>query len=303
MDVVVLGGGALGSLFAARLAAADRTVSLVDRDPEHVAAARAGLVVRGRDPVSVSVDAHTDPVAAGPADALLVCVKSYDTGAALDEATALYDETTDVCTLQNGLGNAEAIAEYAPSERVVAGTTAHGATLEGPGVVRHAGAGPTRIGRYFAPNDPRVRSLAGALADAGLGGAVTDSPRDAVWEKLLVNVGINAATALARVRNGALDTPPGRRTVRRAVNEGVRVARAEGRSVSDAAERALQVARDTADNVSSMRADVEAGRRTEVAAVNGAVVDRAERHGLPAPVNRTLADLLALASQGARGQP
>jgi 2-dehydropantoate 2-reductase len=302
MHVVVLGGGALGSLFAARLAAADRDVSLVDRDPDHVAAARAGLTVRGHDPVSVPVEAYTDPADAGRADALLVCVKSYDTGAALDGATALYDETTDVCTLQNGLGNAEAIAERVPEKRVIAGTTAHGATLEGPGVVRHAGTGPTRIGRYFAPNDTRVQDLADALDDAGLDAAVTDAPRDAVWEKLLVNVGVNAATALARVPNGALDTPPGRRTVRRAVNEGVRVARAEGRTVDDAAERALRVARDTADNVSSMRADVAAGRRTEVAAINGAVVERAERHGLPVPVNRTLADLVALAGQGARGQ-
>jgi 2-dehydropantoate 2-reductase len=135
-----------------------------------------------------------------------------------------------------------------------------------------------------------------AAALAPLDPTVVDDIRDAVWEKLLVNVGINAATALARVPNGALIDGPGERVLEAAVAEARRVAAAEGREVSaDAAERALDVAESTATNVSSMRADLEAGRRTEVEALNGAVVARGEAHGVPTPVNRTLADLVWLA--------
>ncbi|MFB6270849.1 MAG: ketopantoate reductase family protein, partial [Halobacterium sp.] len=235
---------------------------------------------------------------ASNADVLVLLVKSYDTGEAMADVAG-HLEGADVLTLQNGLGNAETIAEYVPAERVVEGTTSHGAVVEGPGHVRHAGTGDTTIGRYFAENDARVDAIADALTAAGIETTVTDDPERAVWTKVLVNAGINAATALARVPNGALvETNAGERLLGRAVEEGEAVARAAGVDVpADVVERTRSVAERTATNRSSMRQDLERGRRTEVEALNGELARRAAAHGVDAPVNQTLADLLRLASR------
>ncbi|WP_232688313.1 ketopantoate reductase family protein [Halobacterium zhouii] len=298
MRVVVLGAGSLGSLVGGLLAMTDADVTILGRESEHVEAVRErGLRVVHPDGTDSTVDVPvaTDAAAAADADLLVVCVKSYDTDEAVSGVASHLDET-DVLTLQNGLGNAETIAAAVPEERVIAGTTTHGAVIESPGVVRHAGRGDTTIGRCFAVNDDRVQATATLLSDAGLSATVTDDPKAAVWEKVLVNAGINAATALARVPNGALvESEPGEGLLERAVWEGVRVARAEGVDVpEDCVERTREVAERTATNHSSMRQDVEAGKQTEIEALNGALARRADDHGVDAPVNETLADLVRL---------
>jgi 2-dehydropantoate 2-reductase len=301
MRIVVLGAGSLGSLLAGALVGSDADVTLLGREGEHVRRVRAdGLRFThpdGREE-QIPLDAATDPAAAADADLLVVCVKSYDTGDAL-AGVADHLDGADVLTLQNGLGNAETIAEYVPRERVLAGTTTHGAVREAPGHVRHAGRGDTTVGRYFAENDARVEAAADCLTAAGIETTVTDDPESAVWTKVLVNVGINAATALARVPNGALvESESGERVLRRAVEEGIAVARPEGVAVpEDAVERTRAVAERTATNPSSMRQDVERGRRTEVEALHGAVVRRGATHGVETPVNETLADLVRLAEE------
>jgi len=299
MRVVVLGAGSLGSLVGGLLATTDADVTLLGRENAHLdAVASDDLRVERPDGTTemARVDTATDPEVAGDADAVVVCVKSYDTAEAVaDVAPHLGD--ADVVTLQNGLGNAETIAERVGEERVVVGTTTHGAVLEAPGRVRHAGTGDTTIGRYAGGNDERVREFADLLSAADIETAVTDDPARAVWTKVLVNAGINAATALARVPNGALvDAEAGERVLRRAVGEGVAVARAEGVDVpDDVVERTREVARDTASNRSSMRQDIESGSRTEIEALNGELARRASEHGVDAPVNETLADLVRLA--------
>lgn len=301
MQIVVLGAGALGSLFAGRLAASDADVTLLGRASEHFErVATAGLELTHPDgsDETVAVETATDPDVVADADALIVCVKSYDTDGAV-ASVANYLSDTDVLTLQNGLGNADSIADHVPDEHVIAGTTTHGATVESAGHVRHAGMGDTTIGQYFAPNDDAVDSLAGVLTDAGIETTVTDDPEKAVWTKVLVNAGINATTALARVPNGALvEDEAGERVLRRAVVEGLEIARAEGVDVpEDVVERTRDVAERTASNRSSMRQDVEAGRRTEIEALNGELARRADAHGIDASVNETLADLTRLAEK------
>lgn len=306
MRVVVQGPGSLGSLVAGLLAAAGEDVALLGRpDSDHLdRVAAEGLVVEGPDGSQRTTHpaTATDPAVVADADLVVVCVKSYDTEAAA-EALSGSLAGAGVLTLQNGLGNAETLAEYVPETAVLAGTTTHGAVLEGPGVVRHAGAGETTVGRYAGETDGFVREVADTLSAAGLGAAVTDDPQRAVWTKVLVNVGINAATALARVPNGALvEHEAGERLLERAVEEGATVARAEGVDVpDDAVERAREVAQRTASNHSSMRQDLERGSRTEVEALHGALADRAREHGVDAHVNQTLADLVRLAERAGGG--
>jgi len=301
---VVQGAGSLGSLFGGLLATAGEDVTLLGRPGEHLdRIADDGLVVEHPDggETTTAPGTATDPTVVADADLVVVCVKSYDTADAARDL-ADYHDGADVLSLQNGLGNAETLAEHVPPGAVVAGTTTHGAVLAAPGVVRHAGEGDTTVGRYFAPNDAAVRDVAETLSAAGLDATVTDDPERAVWTKVLVNTGINAATALARVPNGALvETEAGERLLERAVEEGAAVADAAGVDVpDDVVERTREVARQTASNRSSMRQDVERGSRTEVEALHGALVERADDRGVDAPVLRTLADLVRLAERGAR---
>ena len=301
MRVVVQGAGSLGSLVGGLLAAAGEDVTLLGRPGEHLDRVGAeGLVVEHVDGGETTTHPETasDPAVVADADLVVVCVKSYDTTDAARELAGHLDGA-DVLSLQNGLGNAETLAEHVPPEAVLAGTTTHGAVLEEPGVVRHAGEGDTTVGRYFAGTDQFVETVAATLSNAGLAATVTADPERAVWTKVLVNAGINAATALARVPNGALvEAESGERLLASAVAEGERVADAAGVDVpDDVLEQTREVARQTASNHSSMRQDVERGSRTEVEALHGALAERADEHGVDAPVLQTLADLVRLAER------
>jgi 2-dehydropantoate 2-reductase len=296
MNVVVIGAGAMGSLFGALLAEAGHTVRLLDIWPEHVAAINAGglTVERSGKTRSVRVKAVTDPAEAGSADLAVVFVKSAHTADAARTAAALVGRSGIVLTLQNGLGNADVITRIAATATVIAGTTAHGATLLGPGRIRHAGVGPTTIGRWAGESTDAADRVAAAFNQAGIETEVAADVRRVIWEKLIVNVGINAITALTGIKNGQiLDLETTRELSRVAVAEAVAVAAAHGVTIrEDAAEHVLAVARATAANRSSMGQDVDHGRRTEIDAINGAVVRQAESVGIPVPVNRTLTALV-----------
>lgn len=311
MRIAVLGAGAMGSLFGGLLAAAGEDVTLVTRNAEHVAAINErGLRIVdavSEDPSDggtdasderiVSVPATTDPTTVGTVDVVLVFVKSYATAEAMADAGSLLGPETDVLTLQNGLGNAEAITDFVSLRRVLVGVTTHGAMRPAPGLVAHTGRGDTALGRWRGAVDDRTTAVATRLTAAGIPADVVDDPERLVWEKVIVNVGINAPTALARVENGALArTAAGQHLLRTAVNEARAVARARGHDVrADAVEYAIDVAERTASNRSSMRVDLESGRRTEIEALYGAVLDRAETAGIDVPVVRTLAELVRLA--------
>ena len=288
MEVVVFGAGSLGSLVGGALARA-HPVTLVGRDP-HVARVReSGLRVSGRIEAHVRPDAVTD--AAGlSADLAVVTVKAFDTGAAADAlATA---DVARVLSLQNGLTEETLSARLdAP---VLAGTATYGARLADPGHVECTGVGEIALGRVEGGDSPAADRIAAGFRDAGLHAvAAADMPRRR-WRKLAVNAGINPVTALSRVENGALSDDPAADAARRAACEAARVARAEGTDLSDTDATAAveRVVADTAANRSSMLQDVSAGRRTEVDAISGAVVERAVRHGVEVPTNRTFADLL-----------
>lgn len=303
MRIAILGAGAMGSLFGGLLAIAENDVSLITRSRDHVSAVNdRGLLVEWMDGTEqlIEVSATTNPADLDDPDLLVVFVKSYDTDGALESAKPLLDGNPTVLTLQNGLGNPETITDYVPEESVVAGTTSMGAVFEEPGRVRHAGAGQTVVGRYFGVNDDEVDRIATALTRAGAETTVAGDIQEAIWEKALVNVGINAASALARVRNGAFaETEPGKALLERAIAEGATVARAEGLTVADdIVDRATDVATVTSTNHSSMRQDVESKRRTEIESINGEIVRRAQAHDVAVPVNRTLTQLIRLAEEG-----
>ena len=281
MDICVFGAGSLGSLLGGMLAP-DHEVTLVGRAPHVERVRESGLRLTGALEEQVRPRARTEPPPGG--DLALVTVKSFDTPAA---ARVLGERSFDaVCSLQNGMGNERVLAERL--ETVLAGTCTYGARMPEPGVVECTGVGEVVLGAPGGGTSSAAERVGQALATGLETTDAADMPRR-LWEKLAVNAGINAVTALARLPNGALVEGPGEPLARAAAAETQRVARTTGVDLEGAPERAISVAETTAANSSSMRQDVEAGRRTEIDAINGYVLDRAEN---PVPVNATLARLV-----------
>jgi 2-dehydropantoate 2-reductase len=292
VDILVFGAGSLGSLVGGLLART-HDVTLLGREP-HIGAVRAdGLRIQGALSAAVSPDAVTT-VTERSFDLAVVTVKAFDTDAA---ATALGGVDLDaVLSLQNGLGNEERLAAAVDCP-VLAGTCTYGARLAAPGRVECTGVGEVALGPRSGGSSPVADEVGAAFGEAGIETAVaTDMPRR-LWEKLAVNAGINAVTALARVANGALVAGPGGESSRAAAREVARVAREQGVDLSEETVVAAveRVADATAANDSSMLQDVRSGSQTEIDAINGAVVDRADA---PVPVNETLTALVRAWERG-----
>lgn len=292
MNIVVFGAGSLGSLIGGLLTReCDTDVTLVGRDP-HIAAIRdTGLSIEGAISEHITLDAYT--TVPESADMAIVTVKSFDTEAAADALSGC--DLTMVLSLQNGIGNEETLAEeLGEYATVLAGTCTYGAMQTDPGYVRCTGIGEIVLGptgQRDTEQMDRANRIGRLFERARINTTVArDMPRR-LWEKLAVNAGINAPTALARIENGALADGPARETARRAARETARVARSEGVDLPD--ERAIEaletVIEATAHNRSSMLQDIRSGRRTEIDSINGYV---AECTAVKTPINRTLAQLL-----------
>ncbi len=298
MKIAVVGAGAMGSLFGALLAEAGNEVWLYDVWLEHVQTInQAGLrIEREGKTRTVDIRATDDPEQIGRAELVIIFVKSSRTSSAAETAQTIAGSDGSVMTLQNGMGNADVIAEFIEPERILAGTTSHGATMLGPGSIRHAGSGPTTIGPW-AQGEGGVQR-AGQFAEFfNRAGIKTDSVADVrsvVWNKLLINIGINAITALTNIKNGQiLDLEITRELSRAAVNEAINVARELNIKIHDeAVDIVFKVAEATALNRSSMGQDVDSLRQTEITAINGFIVREAKRLGLEAPVNFALTALV-----------
>lgn len=300
MQILVLGAGAMGSLLGARLARPGTSITLFTIDRAHVRAVQLdGLLIEEMDG---TVSHHRLPAIDSPEavpgkpDVVLVTVKSYATQVAVESVMPACDASTVFLTLQNGTGNWQRIAGITGRKAVLAGTTAQGATLVGPGRIRHGGNGATFIGEPEGPPTPRVAALVDRFVQAGLQAESSDNMEWLIWEKLMVNVGINAITALTGIRNGLIaELDPARELCREAVREAMAVAHAAGYPMRpEMEEKVLSVARATARNRSSMGQDVDAGKRTEIDAINGAIVRLGRELQLATPINLTLTNLVRI---------
>jgi len=227
----------------------------------------------------------------GEADLVLVCVKAYDTAEVARTLGRYLSERGTVLTLQNGLGNVEALSEHVDIARVFGGSTAEGATLLGAGSVRHAGRGPTVVVPLVPANVEVAGRLAAVLAEAGFDATATSDLTRVLWSKLLVNAVINPLTALLGVQNGQLvEIPPAHQLLKDVTREVTQVAVAEGalEGGTDTVATVEKVCRATARNRSSMLQDVTARRRTEIDAILGEILRRARTRHLDLPVCATL---------------
>ena len=296
MKTVIMGAGAMGNLFGGMLAFSGEEVWLVDIRKENVDAINAvGLTVERQGKIQIiGGNATTDVSSIGKADLVLLFVKTYDTEKAVSDALAAQDKNTVFLSLQNGLGNEEAICSKVDRKQVMLGVTGQGATLLGPGHIRHAGWGKTYIGPLDPGMSDRAAQIAQGFRDAEIDTEVSPNIHELIWDKLLVNVGINALTALTDMKNGELlDYPETLRLMEALVSEAAEVAKKKGiRIAGNPLEQTKSVIEATKANRSSMGQDIDYRRQTEIDAINGAVVREAEKLGLSVPFNRAVTDLV-----------
>jgi len=293
MKFLIVGPGAMGSLFAARLAKfANQDVVLLDYKRNRADFLnKNGIKVEGiKGEFHVYVPVITKDEMAFRPEFIMIFVKAYNTKNVAYELRNIIDSESVVVTLQNGLGNIEILKDVL-KKKIYGGVTAEGATLLSIGHVRHAGYGDTIIG----PKDKRLVKLKDILNKAGFKTELSDDIEGLIWGKLLINVGINALTAITRLRNGMLPTIKGTKEIMdECLKEAMEVIKKKKIKLpyEDPIQKTYEVCKKTSNNISSMLQDILNQKFTEIDFINGAIVKEAERLGISAPVNKTLTCLV-----------
>ena len=299
--VAVVGAGAVGGYFGGMLARAGAHVTLIGR-PIHVEVwKRDGLVV---DSVNfkerISVEASTEIGASANADLVLFSVKSPDTEETARQLERHITSEMLVVSLQNGVDNVEQI-RAATSLDPIAAAVYVASSMPTPGLVKHDARGDLLIGdfpgRSGPPRDAAVARVSNWFEAAGVPCRVSPHIDTDLWTKLIVNAALNAISAVVQVPyREIIATPESRETVGQLVNECVAVARADGVSMPnvDFVDMVLRFAESAGTVYSSTARDLARGRRTEIDALNGFVVRRGARLGVPTPVNQSLLALVKL---------
>jgi 2-dehydropantoate 2-reductase len=316
----------MGSLMAARLtrgmSAGSRDgsapspierVLLYGRSSAHIDAIRErGLTLTELDgrSVTIPVEATSNPAEVAGSDLVVVLVKAWASAEAVAPLAPYLTRDAIVLTLQNGLGNAamlrSALLHDGVRPHVWLGVTTQAAIRTAPGEITHTGDGLTAIGRRTTEVNARLRDLAIILSDAGWQTVAVEDIHRWVWRKLAVNAAINPLTALAGVPNAAISTDPGLKEAARVLaTEVADVARARGVSLNleQVIAAVEEVARATGVNRSSMLVDLEQGMRTEIDAINGAVVREARRHGMRVTANELVTSLVRARERAQQGLP
>ena len=297
MRVCIVGCGAVGSLFAAQLAQLDDVeVWAYDLAQGHVDAINAnGLRLSGAGDLVGRLRATTDPTEVPACDFGIVATKAMHTSAAI-EATAHAFADGSVCTVQNGLGNEEAIAGHV--SRVIRGTTFPAGRILEPGHVQWDVRGETTIGPFEPSPAPEtsIEQLADACTRAGMPTTAVADARGPQWRKVIFNAATNPVGALTGLTHGRVCEDPGLRAlVTGLVDEGKAVAGAEGIELDADPEELIDHAAKPEvayDHKASMLQDVEARRATEIDYLNGGIVRFGEERGVPTPLNQAILALV-----------
>ncbi|GAA0319593.1 2-dehydropantoate 2-reductase [Sphingomonas oligophenolica] len=296
--VAILGAGAMGSLFAARIAETGAQVVVIDVDPARLAAI-------GERGITLTDDSgtRTVPVAASlaadvsaPIDLVILFTKGMHSASAIASVAHLQGGRPVALTLQNGIGNAELLADAFGADRVVIGTALIPADLAGPAAVTTHGAASLCVGPMAPGAQAPAERVAALLERAGFSVSRPDDIAAAVWEKVAFNAALNAIAMLCEVSNSGMDNPPGRRIAEAVARETAAVAAAKGITIVRAG---IMASIDTAlrehrGHKASMLQDREAGRATEIETINGAISREGARLGVPTPVCDTLSDLVRI---------
>jgi len=294
--VIIVGAGAMGCLFAARLAEQGAQVTLADIDRRRLdIIARDGVtLVDDKGERSLPVEAALPTDVAVAADLVLLFTKGTHSAQAISSVRHLAATKPVALTLQNGIGNAELLAEAFGEDQVLFGTAHVPADLTGPATVVTHGFGGVDLGGFTQSSQAFAPAAVEWLRRAGFDAKVTENANAAVWEKVAFNAALNAMAMICEVANAGMDNEPGRRIAANVVGETAAVAAAKGIGLDR--ERIVATVdaalREHAHHKASMLQDREHGRPTEIELINGAIAREGARLGVPTPVCDTLSDLV-----------
>lgn len=305
MRVLVMGAGALGSVVGGFMAKDGHEVTLVGRQPHMDAIRRDGLRITGiwGEHTIHLLKTCTDPAQLHPGDfdLVLIVVKTYDTRTAVEAVKHLVDDNTLVCSYQNGLGNAECIAEAVGWERCIEARAIFGAWVPQNGAVEVTViANPTALGTYNpSPPTERVKEIVHAMDEAGVPTVYSETIATVLWAKVAYNCALNPMSALLDLPYGALaEMDHTRPIIEDVIHELYAVGNAmniplDPPTPEGYADHFFNVLiPPTAAHYASMREDFRRHRPTEIDALNGAIWRYGEEHGIPCPVNATLTCLV-----------
>lgn len=298
MKITVIGAGAIGCLFGGFLKKAGADVSFLEKDEKKVNKInRKGIVIEGITGIHSikNVFATSNPKDIKNCDLILIAVKAYDTLSALPSIKQILEPSTAILTIQNGIGNTEILLDNFEKFHVMAGVTTEGATVLDDGDILYAGIGETTLGTYAQGQVKKLKKFVALLNFSGLKASITDNIEGYIWNKLIINCGINALASILRVKNGRLlETNESRKILRSAAAEVVMVARKKYIDLpfDDYTKKTEQICRKTADNTNSMLQDLAKGRKTEINYLNGAVVMEGKKVKVLTPVNELLTNLI-----------
>lgn len=300
MKILIMGAGAIGLFYGARLQQAGEDVCYCARGDNLRALREHGLEMKSPDgDVHLGVKATGDPQEFAPYDLILFCVKSYDTVAAAGGLAGCLGPDGAVMTIQNGVENEELLCTVLPRACVMGGNARVGAEMLAPGRVLHTALGIIEFGELDGGETPRALRIAEAFKRARILGRLTRDLKTERWKKLMGNNSTNTVSALARCTLAAMfGDPDGAALARRLIEETAMVARVEGAKITDADveklyKQALGFSNAGAIKTSTLQ-DLERGKRLEYDALSGAVVRAARRHGLSVPATETVHTLLKL---------
>jgi len=297
MRIAIIGAGAMGSIFGSMLSLVS-DVYLIDTLEEHVGKInKNGLTIEhmdgSRETRRLFAAADVSMINY-PVDLAIIFTKSYMTRQAALSAKQILSKTGHVLTLQNGLGNMDVLAGIFGIKKTIAGVTSHGGTFIEPGVVRHAGSGHTYIAGHKKHSES-ILSVVKIFNAAGIKTFLSDDLDSLIWGKLIINVGINAMTAILRVKNGVLSqTPECEVIMSKAVSEAVAVADALEIKLpfDNPFEEVKKVCTHTAENKASMLQDILKGAQTEIGVINRAIVEKGKQTGISTPCNLFLSEVV-----------
>jgi 2-dehydropantoate 2-reductase len=300
-----MGSGGVGGYFGARLAGGGSDVTFVARGPHLAAMLEHGLAIEGGpDEIHLrGVKAVEDPAAAGVVDLVIFTVKLWDTEAAIEKIRPMVGPYTVVISLQNGVLKDDDLTRAFGRARVMGGVCYIATTIARPGVIRRTGALERLVfGEFDGEATPRAQRFLDACLRGGIKAELSRNIRREIWEKFVFLVALSGTTTAMRSAIGQIRADPQTRTfLLDVMREVVAVARAHGIDLpADYAEQQLKLADGLApDMTSSMYRDLEHGNRLEVRWLSGGVVELGAAAGIPTPLNRAIADILALHSEGA----
>ncbi|MCU0847803.1 MAG: 2-dehydropantoate 2-reductase [Spirochaetes bacterium] len=289
MKIGIVGAGAMGLLHAAAFKKSGMDPAVYEKNNETCAAVKKGLTVEsGNGKTTFVIDISDEPAILSECGIVFIFVKAYSTSGSMEDIKGQLSGSSIIVTLQNGLGNMEIISGHVGEDRTVYGTTTYGSHKSGPAVLVPGGNGETVLGcRNAASADLAVE----ILSAAGFTSSVTDDPDRAIWEKAIINAGINPIGALLSISNGRIiELEHASLLQERLIAECVDISGRAGIAFDPGKilEKTRDVCRKTSSNRCSMLQDISSGSGTEIDFINGKIIEKGREAGIPAPYNEAV---------------